>query len=103
MSGHGTGREDDKQLQPRCYVFPALDLDGSGVSVAHVAATHDDPTSHSVWPYCVNSSVLDNAFDNAFDRDFIVTLFLVTQSDGRGQQFRADRIVVVELESIHHL
>lgn len=100
MASHGTRRKDDKQSQLQCYVFPALALDGSGgVSIAHVAATHDDSTAHSVWPCCVKPSVLDNAFDS----DFAATLLLVTQNDGRGQRFTTDKIVVVELELIHHL
>jgi hypothetical protein len=95
VADYGTRRRDDKQLQPRYCVFPALALDGSGgVSIAHVAVTHDDPTAHSVWPCCVNSSVLDNAFDSAFDSDFVATLSKVTQSDGPGQQFITERFVM---------
>jgi hypothetical protein len=84
MAGYGTRRRDDKQLQPRCYVFPALASDGSGgVSVALVAATRPGPTAHIMWSCCVKTS----KFDNAVKRELAATLSKATQSDGLGQQF----------------
>jgi hypothetical protein len=99
MAGYGTRRRDDKQLQPRCYVFPALASDGSGgVSVALVAATRPGPTAHIMWSCCVKTS----KFDNAVKRELAATLSKATQSDGLGQQFITERIVM-EAELLRHL